>query len=70
MIILDWFQEISNIIVEVVATGGVICDRVGEWGSFLSAGRDPSATLGMTREERSLHALRLVEMTKGGVFCL
>ena len=43
-VILGWFQEISQILVGVVATGGVICDRVGE-GGFCRFREEESPTI-------------------------
>ena len=60
--ILGWFQEISQILVGVVATGGVICDRVKEEGlegvvnGFWDFLDEPSG-----KAERST----ALEMTKG-----
>ena len=59
---MGWFQEIDQILVEVVATGGVICDRVKEEGlegvvnGFWDFLDEPSG-----KAERST----ALEMTKG-----
>ena len=50
------FQELSRILVGVVATRGVIYDRV----------RKEGLEYDVKRAMRSLHALRLVEMTVVG----